>query len=143
MMQIHTTINHLVAKFNLPFIRYLMVGGWNTLFGVGLYIIAYTLLQKHVHYLVLSIPCNIIAITNAYICYKLFVFRTRGNWLREYLRFYVVYGVAMIVGMALLALFVEVFHLHPAWASIVITAITVVFSFFGHKRISFKPPTAP
>jgi putative flippase GtrA len=118
---------------------YLIVGGWNTVFGVGLYALLYFLIGHRINYFVLMIPCNILAITNAYVCYKLFVFRTRGNWLREYLRFYVVYGAAMLIGMALVVLFVQVFHMHPVLASIWTTGITVVCSFIGHKRISFAP----
>ncbi|MFZ4396502.1 MAG: GtrA family protein [Kiritimatiellia bacterium] len=133
------SINTLITRCNLPFIRYLFIGGWNTLFGVGLYTIAYYFLHARVHYLVLAIPCNILAITNAYLCYKLFVFRTRGNWLREYLRFYVVYGAAMLLGFGLLALFVETLHMHPVWANIAIAGLTIVCSFFGHQCISFAP----
>ena len=133
------SINHLLARCNLPFIRYLFVGGWNTLFGVGLYALVYAWLGARVNYLVLLIPCNILAITNAYFCYKLFVFRTRGNWLREYLRFYVVYGGAALIGVGLVALCVQLLHMHPVWANIVTTAVTVVCSFFGHQRISFAP----
>jgi putative flippase GtrA len=118
-------------------VLYLIVGGWNTLFGVGLYALLYFLIGHRINYFVLMIPCNILAITNAYFCYKLFVFRTRGNWLREYLRFYLVYGAAILIGMALVVLFVQVFHMHPVLANILTTGLTVVCSFIGHKRISF------
>ena len=116
---------------------YLVVGGWNTLFGVGLYALLYFLVGQRINYFVLMIPCNILAITNAYIGYKLFVFRTRGHWLREYLRFYVVYGAAMLLGMGLVVLFVQVFHMHPVWANIGATILTVLISFLGHKHVSF------
>ena len=118
---------------------YLAVGGWNTFFGAGLYALAYTLLHPHVHYLMILVACNILAITNAFLCYKLLVFRTRGNWLREYLRFYVVYGVAMILGMGLVVLLVQRGGLHPVVANLLTTAVTVACSFFGHRHISFAP----
>ncbi|MEI6212273.1 MAG: GtrA family protein [bacterium] len=128
-----------LAGRDLAFLRYLLVGGWNTLFGVGVYALAYHLLHDRVHYLVLLIPCNILAITNAYVCYKLVVFRTRGNWLREYLRFYLVYGAALLMGIGGMVLLVQLLHMHPVWANILTTALTIVCSFFGHKRISFAP----
>lgn len=123
--------------------RYGLVGGWNTVFGVGLYALVYALLGHRINYLALLIPCNVIAITNAYVCYKLFVFRTRGNWLREYLRFYVVYGVAMVLGIGLVALFVQGLGLQPVLANMLSTLITVACSFVGHKRVSFAPDTRP
>lgn len=121
---------------------YLVVGGWNTVFGVGLYGLAYGLLRDRIHYLVLLILCNVVAITNAYAGYKLVVFRTRGNWRREYLRFCGVYGVAMLLGMLLVALCVQVFHMHPAWANALTTAVTVAISFIGHKHVSFVAPVS-
>jgi len=116
---------------------YLAVGGWNTVFGIGFYALVYLWLKDDVNYFIMLIPCNIVAITNAYLCYKLFVFRTRGNWLREYLRFYVIYGLSMLVGMGLVALAVQVFKMHPIVAQALATGITIVASFFGHKNISF------
>ena len=70
-------------------LAYLVSGGWNTLFGLGLYTLCFWLWGNKVHYLLLSVLVNIAAITNAFLCYKLFVFRTRGNWLKEYLKCYV------------------------------------------------------
>ncbi|MEO5367176.1 MAG: GtrA family protein [Magnetococcus sp. WYHC-3] len=137
MKEIRMLVRNLIEGRDRQFLRYLLVGGWNTAFGVGLYALAYHMLHDRVHYLVLLIPCNIMAITNAYVCYKLVVFRTRGGWLREYLRFYIVYGGAMLLGIGLVALQVQLLHLHPVWANILTTVVTVVCSFFGHKRISF------
>ena len=122
---------------------YLAVGGWNTVFGIGFYALAYLWLKDYVNYFVLLIPCNIVAITNAYLGYKLFVFRTRGNWLREYLRFYVIYGLAMVVGMGIVALAVQVFKMHPIVAQALAMVVTIVASFFGHKKISFAAPKSP
>ena len=59
--------------------RYMLIGGWNTLFGIGAYAILYKLLHARVNYLLLLIPANILAITNAYLGYKFVVFRTKGD----------------------------------------------------------------
>lgn len=118
-------------------LAYLAAGGWNTLFGIGLYALAYRLFGEKVHYLLLAVPVNIAAITNAFCCYKLFVFRTEGNWLREYLRCYLVYGGGSLAGMGLLWLFTELFGMSPAYANILGTAVVVTASYFGHKYFSF------
>ena len=139
MTALHQALTRLRAhRLWQPF-AYLAVGGWNTLFGVGLYALAYALLHHRVHYLVLLVFCNILAITNAYLCYKLLVFRTQGNWWREYLRFYLIYGAAMLLGMGLVVLFVQALGVHPVLANILTTALTVVCSFFGHRHVSFAP----
>jgi putative flippase GtrA len=80
---------------------------------------------------------NIIGLTNAYICYKLFVFRTKGNVLREYSRFYLVYGTSIAINFILLPVLVELFHIHPLIAQASMIFFTVIVSYFGHKRFSF------
>ena len=127
----------LIAATSSQFIRYLLVGGWNTIFGMAIYATLHHWLGSHIHYLLLLIPANILAIANAFLCYKLFVFRTRGNALREYLRCHAVYGIMMLVGAALLFLQVECLGLHPIVANCACIVITTIISYFAHRHFSF------
>jgi putative flippase GtrA len=104
------------------------------------YIVLYEGLKQWVNYLVLMIPSNILAITNAYICYKLFVFKTRGNVVREYLRFYVVYGGAMLLGFVLMFCLVDGLGLNPVIAQILCVPISIAFSYCSHRNYSFRKP---
>jgi putative flippase GtrA len=117
--------------------RYLLVGGWNTLFGIGVYALLVAFPWGREHYLAVCVPANILAISNAFLCYKLFVFRTKGMWLREYLRCYVVYGAGALLGVVLLYLFVEFLGLHPVAAQCLGLLLTTVCSYLGHKFFSF------
>jgi putative flippase GtrA len=119
-------------------VDYLLVGGWNTVFGYLTFLALYYLLSHRIHYLFLLVISNILSITNAYIGYKIFVFKTKGNYFREYLRFYVVYGSALALNLVLLPLCVEIFRLSPPLAQGILTFINVGFSYFGHKYFSFK-----
>ncbi|OGC22182.1 hypothetical protein A3J90_02195 [candidate division WOR-1 bacterium RIFOXYC2_FULL_37_10] len=87
--------------------------------------------------MILFFISNIIGITNAYISYKFFVFRTRGNYLKEYLRFYIVYGFSMLFGFFLLPFSVEVLRVSPLIAQGIIIIITILISYIGHKNFSF------
>lgn len=122
--------------------RYLIVGGWNTLFGVGTYAILYGLLHTRVNYLVLMIPANILAITNAYLGYKFFVFRTRGNYIQEYLRCYTIYGGSIILGFVLMYLLVSMLGLHPIPAQCLTLVISMICNYIGHRHFSFDPALA-
>ena len=91
------------------FFRYLMVGGFNTLFGYCTFVLTLALIGKSVptRFLYLTAPlASIIStpfnITVAYFGYKLFVFRTRGNHLMEWLKCFAVYGTGMIPGLVAL-----------------------------------------
>jgi putative flippase GtrA len=119
-------------------IRYLIIGGWNTVFGYGVFAGLYFWLSGSVHYLLILSLSYIINITNAYVGYKLFVFRTKGNILREYFRFYLVYGVSFVVNLASLPFLLEILHLNMYVAQALITIITVIGSYVLHKNFSFK-----
>jgi len=119
-------------------INYLFVGVWNTAIGYGSFVALYYIFSAHIHYIVLFLISNIISITNAYIGYKLFVFKTKGNYWREYCRFYVVYGSAMTLNFLLLPVCVELFRISPVLAQGGLTFINVIFSYFGHKNFSFR-----
>jgi len=146
------------------FVRYLIVGGWNTAFGYGTFVFFTFLFTKHsVHgYIFASVLSNILSITVAFFGYKFFVFKTKGNYLKEWSRCLIVYGSAAIPGIFVLpivknaiyyatpvhAQFIFLGHtcnlrtLSPYLAGAAITACTVVYSFFGHRKFSFRPAPA-
>lgn len=120
--------------------RFAVTGVWNTLFGILAYAALYEWLKDSVNYLVLLVPGNILAITNAFICHKLFVFKTRGNLLREYFRFYVVYGGTALLGFALMFILVDGFGFNPVLAQVLCVPIAVSLSYFSHRNYSFRVP---
>jgi putative flippase GtrA len=153
------------------FLRYLLVGVWNTAFGYLTYATLTWVLSRHVAfgYLYAAVLSNFIAISVAFLGYKWFVFTTQGNYLREWLRCFVVYGAAALPGLLLLPMVVNALiyfchispgarvghathfqftaqYLHstfltaPYIGGAILTTGTVIFSFFGHRHFSFQPP---
>ncbi len=131
------------------FLRYLMVGAWNTLFGYSLYALFTALLMPRVRfgYILASVFSSLFSITVAFFGYKLFVFKTKGNYFVEWFRCILVYGSGMLPGLVLLPLFVEGlhygFHLErsaPYIAGALVMGLGVIYSFFGHKHFSFRVP---
>jgi putative flippase GtrA len=165
------------------FVRYLCVGAFNTLFGYITFAVALTLLngvlpQRFVYLTVIvaSVVSTPVNITVAYFGYKIFVFKTRGNYLLEWLKAFAVYGTSMIPGLILLSaltrLLQSIFHhhapaLHAALARLethlhghtlatvqhlatgksmagyiagaLVIGFSTVYSFVGHKKVTFKP----
>jgi putative flippase GtrA len=128
-------------------VRYLLIGAWNTLFGYGTFALFTMLLAPlgRQSYILAVIPSTTINITVAFLGYKWFVFKTKGNYLREWIRCVGVYSSSMALGMVLLPVFVFVirhrFGLEsqaPYIAGALLGVLTVIFSFFGHKHISFR-----
>jgi len=129
------------------FVRYIAVGGFNTAFGYCLFALltwSFKGLGTY-NYMYAAVLSNIIAISVAFLGYKWFVFRTRGNYLVEWLRCFGVYGSSTLVGLAGLPILVPILrHIlrkpeeAPYIAGAILTVVTVVFSFFGHKNFSFR-----
>jgi putative flippase GtrA len=135
------TIGDLAARAsaNQP-LRFLVVGAWNTGSGYLAFALLYYLFSSHVHYLVILAATVVVNVTNAYLCYKFIVFRTRGNYVREYLRFYAVYAVPIGAGFVLLPFAIEVLKLNAYLAQALVTLLLAVVSYLGHKHISFRKP---
>ena len=168
------------------FIRYLIAGLLNTIVGYATFVVALHLLGRVIvsRYLYLAAPLasvisTPVSITFAYFGYKFFVFRTRGNYLLEWLKCFAVYGTGMIPGLfalgALTRLFQGLIHSHASTlhgllrageshlsgpllhafqnaavsrniagnlAGAIVMAFTTIYSFIGHRKVTFKQ-TAP
>jgi len=140
-------VNRLFHNSSTQFARYLLVGGFNTLFGYGLFALrnwSFTGMGQY-SYMYATVLSSLIAITVAFLGYKWFVFRTRGNYFAEWIRCLGVYGGSMLIGWIGMPVLVTLLRhqLHriesaPYVAAAVMTVITVLISFLGHKNISFR-----
>lgn len=131
--------------------RYLSVGIWNTAFGYGTFALFTALLDRYIpaSYMVGALLSSILNITVAFLGYKWFVFKTKGNYLREWLRCLVVYGSTILVGLALLppTVFLVAYatgnpSIAPYVAGALLMGAQVILSFFGHKKFSFRSGSA-
>ena len=123
-----------------------MVGVVNTAFGYGTYAGLTALFTPHIPfaYMLASVISSFVNITFSFLSYKWFIFKTQGNYLREWSRCIVVYGSTMATGTAILPVTVFlVRHLTPADKSAPYIAgalqmsANVIAGFLGHKHFSF------
>ncbi len=127
-------------------IKFVLVGIWNTIFGYLLFIGIDTLfthifVKRYVAYISAAILANIIAIINAYIFHKYVTFKSpvRGvGIIMEFARFFSSYIFSFILGLILLTVIVEVYHVDPKIAAAFTTIIGVVVSYLSHSRFSFR-----
>jgi putative flippase GtrA len=121
-------------------VRYLLVGGYNTVFGYGVFAALYLLIGDWAPYLALAFVANVVGVLNAFVAYRLLVFRVRGNLGRDLVRFSSVYLVAFVLNLALLPVAGEVIGLPTLLAQAVVLFVTAVISYLGHKNFSFRRP---
>jgi putative flippase GtrA len=122
------------------------VGACNTIFGYGCFAL-FTLLLTPVFsygYVLASLFANLLSITFAFFGYKWFVFKTKGNYLQEWIRCVGIYAGSMILSAAALPVVVGIIRRQPGHdrsapyiAGAIVLVFSVIFSFFGHRHISF------
>jgi putative flippase GtrA len=168
------------------FIRYLCIGVFNTVWGYISFVITLTLLNAvmparflYLTVIFASIIPTPLNITIAYFCYKFLVFRTKGNYLREWLKCFAVYGTSMIPSLLVLSALTRflqsIIHRHAASfhaflstmehhlagrplallqhiatgtamagyiAGAIVIGFSTIYSFIGHKKITFRTKDA-
>lgn len=141
-------------------LRYLAAGGFNTLFGIcdtlaltRLFLVLYPS-QARLMGTAAMLTASFFNIAFSFLTYKLFVFKTKGHYLREYLRSLLVYlpstaintlavaplSVALSFTDAPIKSMTNVQGGSVYLAIVFLVSITFVLSFFGHKHISFRKP---
>ena len=119
-------------------LRFLIVGAWNTVFAYLAFGVVYVLLRSEIHYLLICVLAHSLAVTNAFICQRQFVFRSRARWWSAFLRFNLVQLVVLGSGLAALALMVEVLHFTPLFGQLLVMTVTVIASYLLNRAYSFR-----
>lgn len=121
-------------------LRFLLAGGLNTGFGLGIYPALYAVLAPlALHYTVILVIAQVISITFAYLTNKFFAFRTSGNYLREYGRFILFHLAHLGLNLMVLPFLVEIMQLSPPVAQTGYACIVIITSYFWYSRFTFRP----
>lgn len=118
-------------------IRYLITGGVNTLVGYSIGVGLYKALGDSISIIWIGTLSNILSISISFLSYKIFVFRTKGKWLSEYMKAYVVYGGIAMVGIFFLWLFIDEMKVSIWFAQALVIGVTVIISYLAHSRFTF------
>jgi putative flippase GtrA len=129
--------------------RYLLVGTWNTAFGYGSFAFFTAVLSPMIphSYILASVISSLLNISVSFFGYKWFVFKTKGNYLREWFRCVAVYSGGILFGVLILPILVTVVRRNtrffveaPYIAGALLTVFMALYSFLGHKKYSFRTP---
>jgi putative flippase GtrA len=119
-------------------VRYLLVGGLNTLLGYTIGVGIYKAFDNNLDIVWIGLISNILSITVSFLSYKILVFRTKGMWLAEYMKSYIVYGGIALIGIFFLWLFVDKMNISIWLAQALVIGLTVIVSYLGHSRFTFR-----
>ena len=122
----------------LCLLRFVVVGAWNTLVSYIVFAVFYFLFGGGWGDVLVQGLSAIVGISHAYLMHRLITYRSSGIWWKEYLRFYVVYGLQVV----LQAVFFFVFATWLGYNGYVIQLVTLlvftIVSYWAHKKYSFK-----
>jgi len=123
-------------------VAFLTVGLMNTVIGTGWFVLLFWLFGDVVGYLGALLTAHIASVLCAFVLYRTFVFRVTGHVLRDLVRFEVVNLSVLGFNAAALPALVEVFGWPVLLSQLVIVAVAVVYSWFGHRGFSFHRSSA-
>lgn len=126
-------------------VRFLAVGGFNTVFGFAIFVLADLSLGRAIRdagYPVWSsiaslLTSQIIASFPAFYLYRKLVFKVSGNVVRDFLRFQSVYVVPVSLNLFALPFLVWL-GMAAIIAQALIVCVNIVINYIGHKYFSFK-----
>jgi len=122
-------------------VRFLIAGGVNTMVGLSVYPILFILLKPiGFGYMEVLFLAQVICITFSFISNKYFVFKTKGNIKKEYVKFFMFYGFYLALNVICLPVMVEMIKITPIVAQTLFSIAIIVSSYFWHNFITFKQP---
>ena len=129
-------ITGLIKKlFNDKRVRFLFVGGINTVVGYGAYALFIAIGLNP--YLATTFS-TIIGVINSYFWNKYFTFRQPKKSLTEVLRFVSVYAISYVANLLLVYLFVDCWGMDKYISGAVCLFVVTIVSYVGHNFFSFK-----
>lgn len=127
-----------LTALNSARLRFLIVGGLNAIAGYLITVVAYKYLYDSVDLIVIGLLVNFVTITISFLVYKLFVFKTTGRWISEWLKSFLVYGFSALFSTFAMWLLLDYFKINLYAAPMIIMLIMYAFSVFAHVNFTFK-----
>lgn len=123
-------------------LRFLIVGGWNFVFGYLAFAVPYYALHGVWWDWAIAVLGAVLGITMSFVTHRFITYRSTGCWWREYLRFYIVYGGQSLANVALIWLLVTRLGYNAYAVQLIITLALTVVSYWAHKLYSFREKTS-
>jgi putative flippase GtrA len=124
-------------------LRFLVVGGWNTLFGYLAFAGLYLLLSATLHYLAIATLAHFLAVAQSYATQRRLVFRSSESIMAEFIRFNISHLGTLLFGLGAMWLLVDGLGMTPLVAQAITVGGVVILSYVLHSRVSFAPTSRP
>jgi putative flippase GtrA len=118
-------------------LRYLLVGGYNTVVSLIIFSILYFILPN-LHYLIISILAHFISVFNSAVTFRLLVFKVKDSFFIQLIRINISYLAYLLINLILMYILCNIYNVYPIYATIIAILILTPIFYFIHKFFSFK-----
>ena len=130
--------NFFVKYYKFKEIKFLIFGGLNTLFAYFSSLFVYYNFEKYLGLFLTLLVINIINISFSFFVLKIYVFKSKGRWLAQYLRSYITYANIFILNVLLLFLFLKVFYIPFYISSFLVIVLCTSVSYILNLKFTFR-----
>lgn len=136
LFELYFKVENLWFKMVPEKLRFLLVGGFNTVFAYAVY--ALLLLVLKLPYLLALIVQYFITVNVSIATMRYYVFRSKGDMIREFLKAWSVYIGLFFANSIGLSFLVEVCKIDELWAQGIYLTFSTIVTYILHKYFSFK-----
>ncbi len=115
-------------------IRFLLVGGFNTVFAYGVFALLFAI---GLPYLIALIVQYFITINVSILTMRYYVFKSEGDFWNEYCKAWSVYVFMFLFNSIALSFLVEICHIQELYAQAIYLTVSTILTYILHKYFSF------
>ncbi len=134
--------NLVICVFNIWFklsekLRFLMVGGFNTVVSFLIFAI-FTIWLGKLNYQICLFLSWLVSSIISFSTQKVFVWRTKGFWIKEYCKCCISWGVSYLINASILEIFVKILQFNIYIGQMIAIIITAIATYILFKNFAFK-----
>ena len=119
-------------------LRFVIIGGLNTLFGTAVYALLYYMFRGMWSVTYIYLFATAIAILEGFITHKYLVWKSSGPWQSEMKKFFSVNTLFVIINVVAIEIFVKGMGFNPILIQVLTSGATTFASYFIHRFWTFN-----
>ncbi len=116
-------------------IKFLIVGGYNTVFSLALGNLCYYFLE--LPYPIIAVIVYVISVLNSYFSYEFLVFKTKQNRWKGLMKANATYLLAFFINLLLMFICINLLGMNKVLAFNIVSVIVVTIIYFLHRHFTF------
>lgn len=126
-----------LSEDNKLLFRYILVGGWNMIFGISVFAYTYWVLGSDKSYILVAAIVHPIGVTQSHFTQRKIVWKSENRYVSELLKFGIVQTQGFVSTLLLMTFFIEILELSVVVSQVIGTIIVTIVTFILMKYWTF------